>query len=313
VVDASGRRTQAARWLAALGTRPPTETARPCGFYYLTQHFRLRPGTEFPTDRVPLLSKLDYTKVVVFPGDNGCFQISMTVVADDPVRRLLREPGVFQRFLSAVPVAAPWVAAGEPLDEPRPMARLEDRCRSLDDGSGPSVAGYVLLADAAVQTNPAFGRGTSLAFAHAQHLARTAEQAPGAGPDFTRRFERWTAEHLGVWFQAQVDDSRQQLLELRAGVHGHTAPPAAGRLNRFVAALGRLSLHDEEAAALQRRFFNMLLTPRELLADPVTGPRVQALLDAGTDLHVPAAGPDRAAFERLVCQAAGPARSFVFT
>jgi hypothetical protein len=121
VVDTSGRRTRSVRWLAEVGCRAPGEAAQPCSFHYLTQHFRLRAGQVF-------------TKLVVFAADNGCFQISMTVGADDPLRHRLREPGIYQRFLQAVPLTAPWLDRGEPIDDPHPMARLEDRWRRLMSG-----------------------------------------------------------------------------------------------------------------------------------------------------------------------------------
>jgi 2-polyprenyl-6-methoxyphenol hydroxylase-like FAD-dependent oxidoreductase len=301
VVDAGGRRTQSARRLAGIGACAPTETAQPCGFFYLTQHFRLRDGQDFPATGVPILAKLDYTKVVVFPGDNRTFQLSMTVVADDPVRHRLREPGVYGRFLEAVPLTAPWVGAGEPLDEPRPMARLEDRCTRLTDARGrPVAAGFVLLGDAAVQTNPAFGRGASLALLHAGRLADTAEEASDDPLGFVLRFEEWTRHHLGVWFDAQIAASREQLRELQAGVRGTPAAPPADPVNRFVTALTVLSGQDEEARGVMARFLNMLMTPQELMTDPVAEPRVRALLQQRPALTAHAPGPDRAAFERLV-------------
>ncbi|MET9912443.1 FAD-dependent oxidoreductase [Streptomyces sp. NPDC006476] len=301
VVDAGGRRSRCARQLADIGAAAPAETAQPCGFFYLTQHFRLRDGQAFPATGVPILARLDYTKTVVFPGDNRTFQLSMTVVSDDPVRHRLREPGVYERFLEAVPLTAPWVAAGEPLDEPHPMARLEDRWRRLTDGRGrPVAAGLVLLGDAAVQTNPAFGRGSSLALLHAGRLADTAEQATKDPLGFVVRFEEWTRRHLGVWFDAQIAASREQLRELRAGVRGEPAPPPTDPVHRFVTALTVLGAQDDQVRQVQARFLNMLMDPRELMTDPVVAPRVRALLDRQPALTAHAPGPDRAAFERLV-------------
>ncbi|MFA1549883.1 NAD(P)/FAD-dependent oxidoreductase [Actinomadura chokoriensis] len=306
VVDASGRRTRSARWLAEVGGRPPVEIAQPCGFHYLTQHFRLRDGQEFPVLSVPIYVKLDFTKLVLFAGDNGCFQVSMTVAANDPLRHRLRDPGVYHRFLETVPMAAPWLERSVPIDDPHPMGRLEDRWRRLTDKGAPLVAGYVLLGDAALQTNPAFGRGVPLAFLQAQHLADTVETAPADPAGFVARFEEWAGRNLGVWYNAQVASTREQREHIEAGVRGAPIPPPRDRIGRFVTALAAVSEADPEVNTVQLRFFNMLMTPRALVDDPVAAPRVQDYLSAHGDPVDPSQGPGRPEFERLV--AGRPAR-----
>ena len=57
------------------------------------------------------------------------------------------------------------------------MTRLENRCRRLADADGPIAGGVVLLGDSALHTNPTAGRGVSLAFARAQLLATTLDEA----------------------------------------------------------------------------------------------------------------------------------------
>ncbi|TYK53158.1 NAD(P)/FAD-dependent oxidoreductase [Actinomadura decatromicini] len=301
VVDASGRRTRSVRWLAEAGCRPPRETAQPCGFHYLTQHFRLRPGQSFPALTVPIYVKLDYTKLVLFAGDNGCFQVSMTVAADDPLRHRLREPGVYHRFLESVPLTAPWLDRSEPIDEPHPMGNLEDRWRRLVIGGRPVVAGLVLLGDSALQTNPAFGRGVPLAFLQARHFADTVETA-GDAAGFVARFDEWAERNLGFWFRAQVASSREQREHIEAGVRGRPIAPPADPMGRFIAALAIVSEDEPEVNAVQLRFFNMLMTPEALVDDPVAAPRIRDYLETHADPVVPAQGPDRTEFERLVAR-----------
>jgi hypothetical protein len=57
--------------------------------------------------------------------------------------------------------------------------------------------------------------------------------------------------------------------------------------------------------AVQSRFFNMLMTPRALLGDPVALPRVRDHLRTHPDVAAPARGPDRPEFERLVTSRPG--------
>ncbi|MFD2419778.1 NAD(P)/FAD-dependent oxidoreductase [Amycolatopsis pigmentata] len=300
VVDTSGRRTRSVRWLTEVGCRAPAETAQPCGFHYLTQHFRLRAGQVFPVSAVPVYVNLGFTKLVVFAADNGCFQISMTVGADDPLRHRLRDPGVYQRFLQAVPLTAPWLDRSEPIDDPHPMARLEDRWRRLMSEEKPVAAGYVLLGDAAMQTNPAFGRGMPLAFLQAQHLAETAETAKADPASYVVRWDEWAERNLGVWFKAQLASSREQREHIEAGVRGASVAPPRDHVSRFLAALAVLSAHDPEINAVQLRFFNMLMAPQALLRDPVAMPRVHEYLRTHVDRLTPAPGPGRPEFERLV-------------
>jgi 2-polyprenyl-6-methoxyphenol hydroxylase-like FAD-dependent oxidoreductase len=305
VVDASGRRTRAVRWLAEAGCRAPGETVQPCGFHYLTQHFRLRAGAEFPESVVPVYVNLGFTKLVVFAADNGCFQISMTVGAGDPLRHRLREHDVYRRFLEAVPLTAPWLDRSDPIDDPRPMARLEDRWRRLAPGGRPVVAGHVLLGDAALQTNPAFGRGMPLAFRQAQHLAATVESAAADPAGYVACWEEWAERHLGIWFTAQLASSRAQREHIEAGVRGEPVAPPTDDVGRFLAALAVLSEDEPEMNAVQLRFFNMLMTPQALLTDPVALPRIREHLRTHPDLATPARGPDRQEFERLVTSRAG--------
>ncbi|MCH6159942.1 FAD-dependent oxidoreductase [Streptomyces marispadix] len=300
VVDAAGRRARSDRWLAEAGCRAAVETAQPCGFHYLTQHFRLREGESFPRSTVPIYAKLDYTKLVVFAADNGCFQVSMTVATGDPLRHRLREPGVYQRFLETVPLTVPWLERSTPMDEPHPMARLEDRWRRLVSGGVPVVAGYLLLGDAAMQTNPAFGRGVPLAFLQARRLAETVEAARADPAGFTVQFDEWAEQHLGVWFNAQLASSREQREHIEAGVRGEPVPPASSRVSRFLDALAVLSEEQPDIDAVQLQFFNMLMTPQALLSHPVAAPRVHDHLREHGDPAAPARGPDRAEFERLV-------------
>ena len=103
------------------------------------------------------------------------------------------------------------------------MARIENRWRRLVDGDGrPIVGGLVLVGDSSLHTNPTFGRGASLAFAQAQHLAATAEQVHADPVGYVHAFEDWTASHLGVWYESQVAADGAALERMTAGLRAST-------------------------------------------------------------------------------------------
>ena len=85
----------------------------------------------------------------------------------------------------------PWLAAGEPISPIRVMARLENSYHRLADGDGPVAGGMVLLGDSCMHLNPTAGRGVSLAFAQAEHLALTIGGATNPLA-YTAGFDSWT-------------------------------------------------------------------------------------------------------------------------
>jgi 2-polyprenyl-6-methoxyphenol hydroxylase-like FAD-dependent oxidoreductase len=297
VVDAMGRRSPLPRWLAECGARAPSESTQGCGFFYVTRHYRLRAGASFPSTRLPLVAPLDYATALAFPCDRNLFQLSLALATEDPHRHRVRDARTFDRVLAAIPLTAPWVERGEPIDEPRPMAGIRNRRRRLVDERGPVAAGLVLLGDSALQTNPTTGRGISLAFVDAQGLARTLERAtrePAA-------FERWTAGHHDTWFSSQLAIDGARLAQLRAGLRGRRLPPPRDPTNRLVAALIVLRDEDPVIRTATARLYNLLTTPREVMRDRDVVRRVASYLRAHPDAAPrPPAGPDRAEFERLV-------------
>jgi 2-polyprenyl-6-methoxyphenol hydroxylase-like FAD-dependent oxidoreductase len=305
VVDVTGRASRTPRWLRAAGVAMPAESVQSCGFFYLSRHYRLRAARSFPTTRVPIVAPLDYLTVLAFPGDNRSFQLSVAVAAEDPYRRRLRDPEAFDRFLAAVPLSAPWIERGEPLDEPHSMARIENRWRRLVAGGRSVVAGLVLLGDAAMQTNPTTGRGVSAAFAQAQELARLLDGEHGP-LDLPVRLDAWTERHLGVWFDSQLDIDSSRVAQLQAGLRHEHTPPPADPTNRFIAAMAVLGEDDPVIRRASMRAYNLLIPPGEIMADRAVARRVVSYLRQHPTLDVrPQAGPDRTMFERLVC-AAGP-------
>src|SRR5213083_1808446 len=112
VVDATGRRSRAPEWLAALGAPAPYERSADTGIFYYTRFYRLRRGRG-PRGTTGLVAgDLGWVKLAIFPGDNRTFSITVGAPVDDHALRGLAEPARFERFLHAFPAVAPWRTRG---------------------------------------------------------------------------------------------------------------------------------------------------------------------------------------------------------
>ncbi|MFJ4878272.1 NAD(P)/FAD-dependent oxidoreductase [Streptomyces sp. NPDC088745] len=294
VLDATGRRSAVAAWLTAIGGDPPEETVQSCGFSYIAQEFALGPGGRFPSLRAPVVHELDFATVLAFPGDNGRFHLSTTVSSHDPVRTRLLERTVYLRFLDSVAPVREWLDGASPVGDPMPMAGLENRRRSLAVDGAPLVTGYALVGDACVQTNPTFGRGVSLALAHARAVADQLDRLDQDPYDWAKETHRVTDVCLGQWFEQQVATDAARLAELAGGAHDDSLTA------RVLTALAVLREEDELVRVAAERVYHMLLTPAELMGDRKVARRVLAFLREHPGLRRDHVGPNRQDFERLV-------------
>jgi len=297
VVDAGGRRSSLPAWLAEADIRPPVDDRQDCGFFYLTRYYRLRPGCKAPPTKIPGSLPLDYATVLAFGADNDTFSLSMTLSVNDPFRKAFREPDRHSGFLRAVPLTAPWMDVGEPISAISMMARIENRRRRLVDADGPVVGGVGSLGDAALHTNPTAGRGISLAFWHAQQLARAAADAADDPVGFVERFESWTNDNLGVWYDAQVAADAAAIERLEAGLAGRQRPVVDQPMARSAAAAFACAQHDKIVGDAVTKMVHLLATPVEALGDTAVAERIAAFLSTDPDLTRPADTPSRAEFE----------------
>ncbi|MBF5029989.1 FAD-dependent oxidoreductase [Micromonospora sp. ANENR4] len=298
VVDAAGRH---ARLLDSIDVRRPPALVHPCGFVYLTRHYRLRPGAELPPLDRPLAMSLGYAATLAFPADNGTFSLSVTLSDQDELRHALRRPATWDRFIAAVPHTHRWARRGVPQGPVRTMSGIANRWQRMHDDDGPALAGLVLLGDAALQTNPTYGRGVSIAFLHAQQLARTLDTAgdPGSAA-FTDAFEAWTARNLGVWYRTQVTADTAGLRRMAAGLRGQPPPVSDDPFARFMAGMEVLAGRDEVVARALGRMAHLLITPAQLLGDRDVVRRVTGFLDGRTVTDDAVEGPARREFEAIV-------------
>jgi 2-polyprenyl-6-methoxyphenol hydroxylase-like FAD-dependent oxidoreductase len=196
----------------------------------------------------------------------------------------------------ALPTLAPWRAAGDPLDEVHALGRIDNRRRALVDDKGPVVTGFALLGDAALHTNPTFGRGVSLAFAHAQQVAKTAERAADDPAGFATDFHAWTRRHIDVWYPSAAQADEGKIAQMARAFRGEEAPrPPASGIGGAIAAMAR---DDDDLARRWSRFGHLLDPPHALFTDPALMTRLQTYMAEHPSAHVDAL--PRRAFEVLV-------------
>jgi 2-polyprenyl-6-methoxyphenol hydroxylase-like FAD-dependent oxidoreductase len=290
VIDASGRRSPLPALLRAHGTRPAVTISQDCGLTYISRYYRLRPGRDYPRLDTPIMAVLDWARAMAFPADNATFALLATITAQDPLRRTLCTDDGFARFHTAVPAIAPWIHAGQPISKLHAMGRLENRYRRLTDSDGPIANCIVLLGDSALHTNPTAGRGTSLAFAQAQHLAATLGNADPAS--YTADFDAWTDTNIGAWYQPQAQADASLARRMQAAVDGKFSPPAEP-MERLRLATFNAARTDTPVALALRRMIHLVSLPEDVIGNETIRAQLDALLAARPELTARAAGPSR--------------------
>jgi len=305
VVDASGRRSALSRWLGELGAEAPAVRRSPCGIFYTSRFYRLRAGRPTPPARGPIGVDLGYLKYGLFPGDSGVFSLTFAAdPADAPLRALYRE-GPFAAAAAAIPDLAPWVdaARSEAITPVRVMAGLANaRRRFLREGE-PVALRVFAVGDAAIHTNPLYGRGCTLAFVHAFLLADAFGTHREDPAELARAFDEATRREVLPWYRAAVasdEDAREVADLIRRGVDPAAGPPPDGAVDprQFV----RSVLRDGLGPALRRdgvvlraflRTFHLLGPPEALFTDPEVVRRVTAVWQQRRSDPGPGPDPER--------------------
>jgi 2-polyprenyl-6-methoxyphenol hydroxylase-like FAD-dependent oxidoreductase len=160
-----------------------SEEQESAGILYFTRHYRLKPGMDEPsrTDNPPATGDLGFVKFGVFPGDNGCFSITLAIPeVEMELRKAILNPDIFHAMTLEFPGLKPWTNAdrSDPVGRVHGMGDLISRWRELVVDGRPATHGYFALGDTLIRTNPLYGRGCSFAAASAQVLRQTLDESP---------------------------------------------------------------------------------------------------------------------------------------
>ncbi len=306
VVDAGGRRSPLPNWLAAAGLPALEEASEPCGVFYFSRFYRLRDGITAPERETTIGADLGYLKYAIFHGDGRIFSITFAAAPEDkPMRALLRE-APFEAAAGRFPVITRWIdpAISEPITTVYGMDGLRNTRRSLAANGEPRVAGLVLLGDAAIHTNPLYGRGCTFALVHAWLLADALAQHGGDAIAVARELEAATQREIAPWYQlalTQDRDAAAWAAQLRGEAPASSAASSAGgavdprAYFRDLLLRGLVPAMRLDAAVLRAfsRSFNLLDPPGDLMRRPDIMQRVLKIYQARDQREDPVLGPDR--------------------
>ncbi|HZP43792.1 MAG TPA: NAD(P)-binding protein [Candidatus Binatia bacterium] len=279
VVDATGRRSRAPEWLAALGAPPPRERSAEIGIHYYTRFYRLRRGRAPQGTTGLVAGDLGWVKLAVFPGDNQTFSITVGLPAGESRLKDLSDPRRFERFLAAFPGIAPWRARGVSVPiagRTTPvlaMGQLRNRLRRFVDREGPLAPGFVAIGDAAYHSNPIYGRGATSAVVQAALLDEALARHPNDVRAASGWLDRRSEVELGPFWEAAVSADRRALGE---PPNGDLRDPLAWLTGVAEQAFGWFvdrgmlpaSRVDPAVFRSLMRVFNMLEPPERLFLDP---------------------------------------------
>jgi 2-polyprenyl-6-methoxyphenol hydroxylase-like FAD-dependent oxidoreductase len=287
VVDAGGRASSLPAWLEAIGAERPWQEQSDISILYLSRFYRLNEAKGPPPVDGVVGGDLGYMKYGVFPGDSGTFSITLAIPTDDPELRGLLRPAAFDALASVLPTTAGWIAGGRAaaLDhdggDVAVMAKLRNRLRRVVVDGTPVATGIVSVGDAAVVTNPLYGRGTSLGLVHAYALADLLSAGANDGDPaaLAIAFDGATRTLLEPWYRAAVFQDGQDEAVRRAvasGDQGH-----ADQLLSVRGALFALIRTDPGVWRAFVRTLNLLDPPEALLADPQVAAKLMEAMQDG--------------------------------
>lgn len=301
VVDAAGRTSQAYEQLAEAGVSIP-ESSEPCGVVYFTRHYRLLDGqVEPPRGAGSTTGDLGFLKFGVFPGDNGCFSITLCAPeVEEEMRKSIVHPEVFDGICRQLKGVEPWIdpARATPTSRVFGMGQLESRWRETTPGGTPAVLGFFPVGDCVVRTNPLYGRGCSFAAVSAHLLADSLEASPHPAARlmiYRDGLERELRPYYDVMRQADRSAIRRAESAL--------APPTKGSLKGRVV---KSFLEDGVAVAIRddvellrefMRGFHMLEHPQAWLKRPKNVAKIMKVWARGkkanADLYPALGAPGR--------------------
>ncbi|WP_329214540.1 hypothetical protein OG352_04460 [Streptomyces sp. NBC_01485] len=301
VVDASGRASASRSWLAAAGLPVPDDLTGPSRLRAFGRFYRLRDPDGPPPGALNRGNAAggvwDHYSAVLHPADNDVFAITFGTLPGDRATTALRTPEAFTAACRLSPYLADWVDedVARPLGPVRVIGMPPNILRGTAAGHRPPVTGLLQAGDAACVTDPMFGRGMSLALAHAFALAELLDEHPTADERLSLAATALVGRLLRPWYEQGVHDSWARVARWRTAA-GAPPGPTAGRPVPTVS--GQLTATAMTAAATDptvwrgiTRMQTSLRTPAEVFADEDFQARLRAAADTPAQSAPPGPRP----------------------
>jgi len=272
VIDASGRNSAFPEWLRKEGVEI-REDESPCGILYFTRHYRLRDGQEEPpADGTPGAGDLGYIKFGVFVADNRHFSVTLaTPEIETELRKAIVRPEIFDGICMMLPGAARWMnpTRAEAVSQVFAMGNLQNVWRHYLKNGEPQVLGFFAIGDAAIRTNPLYGRGCASGILEA-HLLREALDATPDPAERARVYDRTVHKAVRPYFDSMAKLDLQAIRRAEHARDPHYRPRLKARLMRSFAedGLAPAQRADLEVSRAMSRIFHMVEEPAVFTRSP---------------------------------------------
>jgi len=265
VVDASGRNSNAPRWLQELGYAPPEETHVNAHPGYATRLFERTkdPGRDWKIMFVQPAPPEHNRGGIIFPVEGGRWICSLGGVGGDHpptdeegfmhFARSLRDPMLYEAIKDAKPLS--------PIHGYRDMA---DRSRHYEKLSC-QPHNFLVTGDAACSLNPIYAQGMTTAALGADTLEGClAKRGDGDFAGLSRRFQKRLARvNAAPWLLATGEDLRVR------GTEGGKAGLSTRLTHRYMDRVLELSMRDLGVRHTFLEVFGMLRSPTVLFGPAI--------------------------------------------
>lgn len=260
VVDASGRRSRASRWLEELGARPVKEERLDARLAYATRLYRF---AEEPEAAVNVTSTPACPRGgVLMPVEHGRWLLTLSAFGDGGPAT---DEGTFLDHAARLPHPYLWnlMQTAEPLSPVFGFADTANRRRRYDE-RGAAPDGFLAMGDALCAFNPLYGQGMTVAAAHALAVRTTLAKRP-VGAGFSAQAQRAVARKSALpWlYTTSADRPFLALSGTRARSLDRLAYWYTDRLIDHVAV-------DNTVGEALRGVFGLALPPIRILSPAVT-------------------------------------------
>lgn len=258
VVDATGRGSRAATWLAELGYPAVKESMVEAGLTYITRRFRQQPGVldDLDADIVgsdPASSRSG----VALRQEDGSWTVTLAGGFGEKPPSALADFLTFARSLPT-PGLAEIIANCEPIGDPQTYHYPNSRWLHWEKVADRPDQ-FTVIGDAVCSFNPVYGQGMSSAALQAEALADVLDRGlAGLPARAAKSFARVVAT---PWALATGSDRRH--------VSQPAKPLPERLLDRYLDRLLTVAHHDREVTIAFNNVLNLLASPPSLLAPRV--------------------------------------------